>query len=668
MAKHKFTSVLCIIITLLTLCVTILFCMGGSLGLEVSASEMAYESGLFSTDKVHELNIVVDESKWNEMIENASAKEYIPCNVIIDGVAVRNVAIRPKGNSSLSSIMNSDSDRYSFKIEFDHYTDGQTFQGLDKLALNNIAQDNTYLKDYIAYQMMSGFDALSPLCSYIYIYVNGEEWGLYLAVEGIEESFLERSFNNQDGNLYKPDSMDMMNGFGNRDEEDGFQMPNMDEIPEGFTMPDGSGGPGDAFSPPDVFAKGEMPEGFADGATMPDMGEMPEDGTRDGIEEDTGEAAGEAFGNDANGTQQNQYAGDRMNRGNFGNNTAGDETAGGNPPSENAAPADEKAAGESQNKMGGFGAMGSNGDVALKYSDDEIDSYSNIFNNAVTDASDNDKTRLINTIKQLNKGENIDEIVNVDEVLRYFVVHNFVLNFDSYTGSMTHNYYLYENDGEISMIAWDYNLSFGGFGGMGGGMGGFGASSAKEASDETASTIDSATQMANYPIDTPTSGTTMEDRPLLNVLLSNEEYLDRYHALFAEFIAQYFTNGKFLTIIENAASLIDSYAEADPSAFCTYEDFKEASAELKAFILLRAESVEKQLRGEIPATSDEQAEDHRAFVDASSIDLLKLGSNDSSFGRGRMPFSRNGNESADTDAENPSGKRSPPEASQASDE
>ena len=27
------------------------------------------------------------------------------------------------------------------------------------------------------------------------------------------------------------------------------------------------------------------------------------------------------------------------------------------------------------------------------------------------------------------------------------VVHNFVLNFDSYTGSMIHNYYLYEKDG-----------------------------------------------------------------------------------------------------------------------------------------------------------------------------------------------------------------------------
>ena len=40
----------------------------------------------------------------------------------------------------------------------------------------------------------------------------------------------------------------------------------------------------------------------------------------------------------------------------------------------------------------------------------------------------------------------------MDQVIRYFVVHNFVCNFDSYTGSMIHNYYLYEKDGRLSMI------------------------------------------------------------------------------------------------------------------------------------------------------------------------------------------------------------------------
>ncbi len=88
------------------------------------------------------------------------------------------------------------------------------------------------------------------------------------------------------------------------------------------------------------------------------------------------------------------------------------------------------------------------GDLSLIYSDDEYSSYSNIFGNAKTDITDEDKNRLIASLKSLNENSDIEDVVNMDEVIRYFVVHNFVCNFNSYTGSMIHNYYLYEEDGQ----------------------------------------------------------------------------------------------------------------------------------------------------------------------------------------------------------------------------
>lgn len=152
--------------------------------------------------------------------------------------------------------------------------------------------------------------------------------------------------------------------------------------------------------------------------------------------------------------------------------------------------------GDMGDKQGGpGGGMGSD-DVSLIYSDDEYSSYSNIFDNAKTDITDADKERLIASLKSLNENSDIGDVVNVDEVIQYFVVHNFVCNFDSYTGSMIHNYYLYEEDGQLSMILWDYNLAFGGFSAGGGGS-------------------DSATQMVNYAIDTPVSGGTVDSRPML---------------------------------------------------------------------------------------------------------------------------------------------------------
>ena len=65
--------------------------------------------------------------------------------------------------------------------------------------------DSTYVKDFLSYTMFRKAGADAPLCSYAWIKVNGENHGLYLAVEDIEESFLERT-GRAGGVLYKPDS------------------------------------------------------------------------------------------------------------------------------------------------------------------------------------------------------------------------------------------------------------------------------------------------------------------------------------------------------------------------------------------------------------------------------------------------------------------------------
>lgn len=152
---------------------------------------------------------------WDSFIETCENEEYSPCSVIIDGESCKNVGIRAKGNTSLSSVKTLGSKRYSFKIEFDHYESGKSYYGLDKLSLNNLIQDNTMMKDYLVYQMMADFGADAPLCSFVYITVNGEDWGLYLAVEGVEDSFLQRNYGSDSGELYKPDSMSNGGGRGN---------------------------------------------------------------------------------------------------------------------------------------------------------------------------------------------------------------------------------------------------------------------------------------------------------------------------------------------------------------------------------------------------------------------------------------------------------------------
>ncbi|MCD7731472.1 MAG: CotH kinase family protein [Oscillospiraceae bacterium] len=556
MSTSRHIDKICCIVLALCVIIAAVFCCGERIGIQASAKVIGYETRLFDTSRVHTIDIVMDD--WDSFIENCEDEEYEVCAAVIDGEAYKNIAIRAKGNTSLSSVSSYGNNRYSFKIEFDHYDSTNTYHGLDKLSLNNIIQDNTYMKDYLVYQMMNYMGADAPLCSFAYITVNGEDWGLYLAVEAVEDSFLSRNYNSI-GNLYKPDSTSMGGGRGNGGDFD------MEEFEEKFSA------------------------GSSDDASSDGSNEAHSFGGKGGF-----------GGNAPNG-------GGNMAGGGFGGNHNNDN-GGGN---------------------GGF-SMGSD-DVKLVYTDDDFDSYSNIFDNAKTDISDSDKERLIASLKTLNEGTDIESVVDIDEVIHYFVVHNFVCNFDSYTGSMIHNYYLYENDGVLSMIPWDYNLAFGGF--SAGSSGG---------SD--------ATSMINFPIDSPVSGGTTESRPMLAWIFADEEYTELYHEIFSEFITEYFDSGYFEDMIDSVIEMISPYVEKDPTKFCTYDEFLAGVDTLKEFCMLRAESVSGQLNGTIPSTSDGQSADSSSLIDGSGISLSDMGSMNNGGGKGGMNGGDFGNRHGTFDA------------------
>ena len=183
---------------------------------------MEYETALFDTGSIISVNIRMDEADWNEMLANAAAEEYYQCDAEINGTTFYRVGIRPKGNTSLTSIASDPTtDRYSFKLEFDHYVDGQTCFGLDKLILNNNYADATNMKEALIYDMYQYLGADASLYNYAKIAVNGEYWGVYLALEAVEDSFLLRNYGVESGALYKPDSMNIGGDFGAADMEFG---------------------------------------------------------------------------------------------------------------------------------------------------------------------------------------------------------------------------------------------------------------------------------------------------------------------------------------------------------------------------------------------------------------------------------------------------------------
>lgn len=432
--------------------------LAGKAGAILPAGENpGYVSRLFDGSRVHRVDIQVED--WEAFLASAPEEEYIPATVEIDGEAFRQVGLRAKGNNSLRLTAEYGLSRYSLKLEFDHYTDG-SYHGLDKLSLDASFQDNSYLKTWLAFDIMEFLGVPTPLRSFVWVTVNGQPWGLFLAVEEPEEAFARRNFGANHGQLYKPDYRSL---------------------------------------------------------------------------------------------------------------------------------AEENA------------------DVHLRYTTDEPEDYPGIFENAKLDPSPADRQRLVDSLKTLDSGQRLEEAVDVDEVLRYFVGQVFVMNWDSYLGHTGHNYLLYEEEGKLSMLPWDYNLAFGTY--------------ALGMTDP----ITDPNVLLNYPILTPAPGEYMTERPLYHKLLQVEEYFQQYQAYFRWFLAEYVESGKLSAALWQAAELIAPYVKSDPTAFCSYEDHRLAVETLEQVCLLRAESARGQLEGRYPATLAQQTQRPGEGVDASHVDLRHLG-------------------------------------------
>ena len=455
-----------------------------------------YETALFDTSSILSVNIQMDEEDWNDMLENATAETYYQCNVEVNGTMFYQVGIRPKGNTSLSAIANDDTtDRYSFKLEFDHYVDGQTCFGLDKLILNNNYADATNMKEALIYDMYQYLGADASLYNYAKISVNGEYWGVYLALEGVEDSFQLRNYGTESGELYKPESMGV--GGGKAQER-----------------PDG------------------MPEGDAE------------------------------------------------------------------PP----------------------GGMDRNsGGADLNYTDDDLDSYETIWDGEITKTNQADHERVVKALKNIAEGNDLETYMDIDNLLRYMAVHVFSVNEDSLSGMMAHNYYLYESDGKLSLIPWDYNLALGGMGGMGGGMPG-GSGETEERSE--------ATSVVNSPIDDAFSGTDFFD-----TLLENETYHSQYDAYLQKLVSEYINGGGFDAFYERVRSQINELVETDPTAFYSYDEYETAAETLYQVVKLRGQSIQGQLDGSIPSTEEAQR-DSDALIDVSDLDVSVMGTMNMGGGNG----------------------------------
>lgn len=120
----------------------------------------------------------------------------------------------------------------------------------------------------------------------------------------------------------------------------------------------------------------------------------------------------------------------------------------------------------------------------------------------------------------------LENIFNVDSYLKYLAVNNVIQNWDTY-GVMTHNYFLYNDEGLLTWIPWDNNESF-----QNGKMGG-------------ALSLGMTEVNSNWPI--------------IRYIMDVDEYEAQYKEYVKEFNEGFFQSSKMSALINTYQDLLSEY-------------------------------------------------------------------------------------------------------------
>jgi hypothetical protein len=176
-------------------------------------------SGLY--DKSTIKNVYLNFSQvdyWTQLTNNYVSETNIPATMIYDDVIYPNVGIRFRGNTSYTTIGNSQ--KKSFSVETDFVDINQELLGYNDLKFNNAHQDPTFMREVLFCRMAARHTPIAK-ANYIHLYINNQDWGLYPNVQAVDKQFLSEWFLSNDGARFRATTGANGNGGGSPSWGDG---------------------------------------------------------------------------------------------------------------------------------------------------------------------------------------------------------------------------------------------------------------------------------------------------------------------------------------------------------------------------------------------------------------------------------------------------------------
>ncbi len=174
-----------------------------SLGGPVAAAPAADATDRFyDPDSVQEIHLEIKPEDLDRLHRALPRRVVVPGTFRWKDQTLQPVGIRYKGNSSSSP----DSPfKRGFLIVFSEFQKSQRFLGLRHVALDNGIQFGSVFSERLITDVLRGVGVKASRCNCARLYLNGKYMGVYVNVERIDKTFLQRHFGSDRGALFKVD-------------------------------------------------------------------------------------------------------------------------------------------------------------------------------------------------------------------------------------------------------------------------------------------------------------------------------------------------------------------------------------------------------------------------------------------------------------------------------
>lgn len=157
-------------------------------------------AALFVDDTVHVLSLVLDTAAWESLL--LAPDVYVPAT-FSDGAAELVVGVRLKGFTSWQPVTG----KPNLRVSFDHYVDGQRYDGLEAVDLVSEAEDPAAFSEALAYRIFRAAGLPASRTGFASLTMNGDGYGLYTLVEKKDERLIRHLWpDDADGSLYESSS------------------------------------------------------------------------------------------------------------------------------------------------------------------------------------------------------------------------------------------------------------------------------------------------------------------------------------------------------------------------------------------------------------------------------------------------------------------------------